>query len=168
MLNVHISSSVTLYTRWPTDLSFILFQICRDECEVLEYQLCQKELAIARSQPMISHQLVLPDCKELPVIGWVAKSRSYFFQILHISPILDKITWPLFQEKIILKKFISTKLPGLHCKLYNNPSMFLPHFPTWIWIHTFLLEWFSRSLRPPKPGWWVKYLEFGSEMYLFL
>ena len=73
-------------------LSFILFQICRDECEVLEYQLCQKELAIARSQPMISHQLVLPDCKELPVIGWVAKSRSYFFQILHISPILDKIT----------------------------------------------------------------------------
>ena len=44
------------------------FQICRDECEVLEYQLCQKELAIARSQPMISHQLVLPNCKELPVI----------------------------------------------------------------------------------------------------
>lgn len=60
-------------------LSFILFQICRDECEVLEYQLCQKELAIARSQPMISHQLVLPDCKELPVIGWVAKSWPYFF-----------------------------------------------------------------------------------------
>ena len=47
----------------------LTFQICRDECEVLEYQLCQKELAIARSQPMISHQLVLPDCKELPVIG---------------------------------------------------------------------------------------------------
>ena len=55
----------------PEKNSLILLslQICRDECEVLEYQLCQKELAIARSQPMISHQLVLPDCKELPVIG---------------------------------------------------------------------------------------------------
>ena len=44
-------------------------QICRDECEVLEYKLCTKELAIARSQSLISHQLVLPDCQELPVIG---------------------------------------------------------------------------------------------------
>ena len=47
----------------------MFFQICRDECEVLEYKKCPKELAIARSQPMISHQLVLPDCQELPVIG---------------------------------------------------------------------------------------------------
>ena len=47
----------------------LILQICRDECEVLEYQLCHKELAIARSQPMISHQLVLPNCTELPVIG---------------------------------------------------------------------------------------------------
>ena len=108
-------------------ISFILFQICRDECEVLEYQLCQKELAIARSQPMISHQLVLPDCKELPVIGWVAKIRPYFFQILHISPILEKITRPfrLFQQKITLKKVISTKW-----LVYDNPPMFLPHFLT--------------------------------------
>lgn len=36
---------------------------------MLEYSLCHKELALVRSQPMISHQLVLPDCKELPVIG---------------------------------------------------------------------------------------------------
>ena len=50
------------------------FQVCRDECELLEYGLCQKELAIARSQPLINHQLVLPDCKELPIIG---ASQSY-------------------------------------------------------------------------------------------
>ena len=47
----------------------LLFQICRDECDVLEYDLCHKELAIVRDQPMLSHQLVLPDCGSLPVIG---------------------------------------------------------------------------------------------------
>lgn len=47
-------------------------QICRDECEILEYDLCQRELAIARTQPMIHHQLVLPDCHELPVISTTA------------------------------------------------------------------------------------------------
>ncbi|CAB4068987.1 ROR1 [Lepeophtheirus salmonis] len=44
-------------------------KICRDECEVLEYDTCHKELAIVKGQPMLNHQLVLPDCKELPVIG---------------------------------------------------------------------------------------------------
>ena len=44
-------------------------QICRDECDVLEYGICHKELAIARDQPMLNQQLVLPDCGKLPVIG---------------------------------------------------------------------------------------------------
>ena len=50
----------------------MFLQICRDECEILEYDLCQRELAIARTQPMIHHQLVLPDCHELPVISTTA------------------------------------------------------------------------------------------------
>ena len=53
-------------------MMFFIFQICRDECEVLEYSLCHRELEIARAQPLISHQLVLPDCAELPVVGATA------------------------------------------------------------------------------------------------
>jgi len=34
-------------------------QVCRDECELLEYGLCHKELAIARSQPLINHQVTM-------------------------------------------------------------------------------------------------------------
>ena len=64
---VKIDQKITFRLKFQFHALFF-FQICRDECEILEYRLCQKELAIARSQPLISHQLVLPDCMELPVL----------------------------------------------------------------------------------------------------
>jgi len=41
----------------------------RDECDVLENDICRTELAIAKSHPMIGHQMGLPECTELPPIG---------------------------------------------------------------------------------------------------
>ena len=49
-------------------------QICRDECEVLETDICKEEWKIASSMDMLNYQLVLPHCKNLPVIG---TSMSY-------------------------------------------------------------------------------------------
>jgi len=44
-------------------------KICRDECEILEHDVCQSELQIAKRHPLLGHQMVLPDCEELPPIG---------------------------------------------------------------------------------------------------
>ena len=44
-------------------------KICREECEMLEDQLCRKELAIARQHALLGTQMVLPVCNELPPIG---------------------------------------------------------------------------------------------------
>jgi len=44
-------------------------KICRDECEILERDVCQSELAIAKRHPLLGHQMVLPDCEKLPPIG---------------------------------------------------------------------------------------------------
>jgi len=44
-------------------------KLCRDECEVLEQDVCKSELAIAKSHPLIGHQMSLPECEELPAIG---------------------------------------------------------------------------------------------------
>ena len=44
-------------------------KICRDECEILEHSVCRSELAIARTHPLLGHQMVLPDCEGLPPVG---------------------------------------------------------------------------------------------------
>ncbi|UXI17807.1 glutamate [NMDA] receptor [Sarcoptes scabiei] len=44
-------------------------KVCRDECEMLENNICHMEYTIAKKHPLIGHQDILPDCDDLPPIG---------------------------------------------------------------------------------------------------
>lgn len=46
--------------------STILRRVCKQDCEILENELCQKEYAIAKRHPQIGQQLILEDCQDLP------------------------------------------------------------------------------------------------------
>ena len=50
----------------PSRESENLRRICRDECELLENELCQKEYAIAKRHPVIGQKLPLEECQSLP------------------------------------------------------------------------------------------------------
>lgn len=53
----------------PSKDSENLRRICRDECELLENELCQKEYAIAKRHPVIGQKLPLEECSRLPRHG---------------------------------------------------------------------------------------------------
>ena len=44
-----------------------LRRICREECEMLENELCRKEYAIAKRHPQIGQQVPLVECSDLPL-----------------------------------------------------------------------------------------------------
>ncbi|XP_069694421.1 tyrosine-protein kinase transmembrane receptor Ror-like isoform X3 [Periplaneta americana] len=44
-------------------------RICRDDCEILENEICRTEYAIAKRHPLIGQQLALPECGDLPAVG---------------------------------------------------------------------------------------------------
>nr|XP_042903811.1 inactive tyrosine-protein kinase transmembrane receptor ROR1 isoform X1 [Parasteatoda tepidariorum] len=44
-------------------------QVCRDECEVLESNICRMEYSIAKRHPLLGQQKILPVCEELPPVG---------------------------------------------------------------------------------------------------
>nr|CAD7457492.1 unnamed protein product [Timema tahoe] len=51
------------------DLALSPRRICREECEVLENEMCRLEYAIAKRHPLIGKQLVLSECGDLPAVG---------------------------------------------------------------------------------------------------
>lgn len=44
-------------------------KVCRDECELLESNICRMEYAIAKKHHLIGQADILPDCDDLPSIG---------------------------------------------------------------------------------------------------
>ncbi|CAH1244273.1 ROR1 [Branchiostoma lanceolatum] len=49
-------------------------QLCRDECEILENDICKTEYILAKTHHLIG-EWILPDCSELPLIGTPASSN---------------------------------------------------------------------------------------------
>jgi len=43
-------------------------RLCRDDCEILEHDLCRLEYAVAKRHPLID-KVGLPECSELPPVG---------------------------------------------------------------------------------------------------
>ena len=50
-------------------------KVCRDECELLEMNMCRMEHTIAKKHPLIGQAGLLPNCSQLPPIGTPESER---------------------------------------------------------------------------------------------
>ena len=63
-------------------------RICREECELLEQDICKSELAFAKSHPGISYQMGLPECEELPAIGSIDSHNCVSLALPHTDHLI--------------------------------------------------------------------------------
>lgn len=74
--NYIFAELTTISTYPPTRDSENVRRICRNDCELLENELCQMEYGIAKRHPTIGQKLPLEDCFNLPIIHENIKSYS--------------------------------------------------------------------------------------------
>ena len=93
--------------------------MCRDECEVLEFGVCKQELQIAKSQPMINHQMVLPVCKELPLIGSPESYNCVRLGIPHVTRLIKPMMCYNNDKGDDYRGTASVTKSGLTCKPWH-------------------------------------------------
>ena len=74
-------------------------ELCRDECEILEMDICRQEYAIAKEYPGVS----LPNCQELPRIGTKESENCTRIGIPSVKAVTGKLLYFLsFPSKLSL------------------------------------------------------------------
>ncbi len=83
--------------------------------------MCKKELALVRGQPMINHQMVLPDCNELPRIGTPEAYNCVRMGIPHVNR--EQLIKPMLcyseEDGSDYRGTISVTAGGLTCKPWH-------------------------------------------------
>ncbi|CAG7786273.1 unnamed protein product, partial [Allacma fusca] len=64
-------------------------RLCREECELLEHDLCRQEYALAKRHPLIGQQLPIPECGELPPLGSTESATCIPLGLPHLTSVVE-------------------------------------------------------------------------------
>lgn len=96
-------------------------KICREECEVLEDDVCRQETLLARRYGMLGSQMVLPTCKELPTVGSSESSNCVRIGVSQVSQLIMPHTCYANYGREY-RGTISTTKTGLNCLPWNKKA----------------------------------------------
>ena len=96
-------------------------KICREECEILEDELCRQEAVLARKYAMLGSQAILPVCKDLPPIGSPASANCVRIGISQVSQLILHHTC-YASSGGEYRGTLSTTRTGLNCLPWNKKS----------------------------------------------
>ena len=96
-------------------------KLCREECELLETRVCQKELVIAKQFAQLDRQLVLPECHELPALGTPESSNCVRLGLPAAQQLLRPHTCYVGNGEDF-RGTVSTTETGLACLPWNRQS----------------------------------------------
>lgn len=123
-------------------------QVCRDECELLESNICRMEYTIAKKHPLIGQAHILPACEELPPIGSKESENCVRLGIPNTVQVSHEHT--CYNENGDNYRGIASRtLSGLECSYWSHQIFLRPaDFPELTGGHNYCRNPGSKESQP--------------------
>nr|XP_012224322.1 PREDICTED: tyrosine-protein kinase transmembrane receptor Ror isoform X1 [Linepithema humile] len=130
------------------DLNRKLRRICREECEMLENELCRKEYAIAKRHPLIGHQVPLVECSDLPLDG-TAEARDCLTLGLSAANNVQEHDYCYWGSGISYRGTVKTSVSGKLCLRWSHHiNLAMSDFPELSGRHSYCRNPGGKDLQP--------------------
>ncbi|XP_055626293.1 tyrosine-protein kinase transmembrane receptor Ror [Toxorhynchites rutilus septentrionalis] len=124
----------------PTRNTENLKRICRNDCELLENELCQNEYAIAKRHPTIGQKLPLEECDDLPLqnsvddtilngIGGIGSSGDVECMRLGIKVDITPEDDCYWENGVSYRGILDTSVSGKRCMRWSRLMREISNYP---------------------------------------
>ncbi|XP_071625867.1 tyrosine-protein kinase transmembrane receptor Ror isoform X1 [Temnothorax longispinosus] len=125
-----------------------LRRICREECEMLENELCRKEYAIAKRHPLIGHQVPLVECSDLPLEG-TTEARDCLTLGLSVANNVQENDYCYWGSGKSYRGIVKTSVSGRPClRWFHHFNLPISDYPELAGRHSYCRNPGGKEIQP--------------------